>query len=423
MRKCVVLLASVSLILCAVAVVGGAGSASAGSTTPNQGVAATTIRVGIPYVDLATVRQFGITLNQGSFPDAYNALISNLNARGGINGRRLVPYLVAVNPVGTAPANTACTQLAENDNVFVALAPQQADCFLQQYHLPTIAGSFQNVVSSGAPNFTLEPPLAAYDPLQLSVFAHRGVFKGKQVGLFAGDEADGPELHVVESALKSLGVHVVKSAVDGAPSGDEAAIYQQADIITQIFQSAGVNEVVAVGTGATIWPESLQANQSTFSPPWIATSEPSLEGAVLGSSIPPKLLKNVLTSSPVPSNYQIWHTPAVQQCAQVVRKAYPSDQMTPPTNPLTGSNQSFYAVESACVNLALFETIAKAAGKNLTFSSFAHAGYELRDTAIAGAGAPVSFGPGRAYALGPVYLVTYDSADNELLFSDSPVAI
>jgi len=272
-------------------------------------VTATTIRVGIPYVDLAAVRQFGITLNQGSFPDAYSALISDLNAHGGINGRRLVPYLVAVNPVGTAPANTACTQLAENDSVFVAFAPQQPDCFLQQYHVPTIAGSFQNVVSSGAPNFTLEPPLAAYDPLQLSVFARRGVFKGKQVGLFAGDEADGPELRVVESALKSLGVHVVKSAVDGAPSGDEAAVYQQADIITQIFQSAGVNEVVAVGTGATIWPESLQANQSTFSSPWIATSEPSLEGAVLGSSIPPKFLKNVLTSSPVPSNYQIWHTP------------------------------------------------------------------------------------------------------------------
>ena len=141
----------------------------------------------------------------------------------------------------------------------------------------------------------------------------------------------------------------------------------------------------------------------------------------MGSSIPPKYLKNVLTTSPVPSNYQIWHTPAVQQCAQVVRKAYPSDQMTPPTNPLTGSDQSFYAVESACVNLALFETIAKAAGKNLTFSSFAHAGYELRGAAVAGAGGPVSFGPGRAYALGPVYVVTYDSADNELLFSDSPV--
>ena len=422
MRKSFVSLVVSALMLSAVAVVGSASSASAGSNAPSQGVTATTIRVGVPYVDLSSVRKFGITLDQGNFPDAYNALISNLNAHGGIDGRHLVPYLVAVNPVGTAPAITACTQLAQDDQVFVAIAPQQPDCFLQQYHVPTIAGSFQIVQSGGTPNFTLEPPLAAYDPPQLSAFARLGVLKGKRVGLFAGGQTDGRELQVVQTALKSLGIQVVRSAVDGAPSGDEAATYQQAAIITQIFQSAGINEVVAVGTGATIWPESLQANQSAYSPPWIATSEPGLESAVLGSSILPKYLKNVLTSSPVPSNYQIWHTPAVQQCNSVVRKAYPALKITPPTNPLTGSDQTFYAVESACINLALFATIAKAAGKNLTWSSFAHAGYGLRNAVIPGSGAPVSFGPGRAYAIGPVYLVTYDPAKHVLQFAASPAA-
>ena len=104
-------------------------------------------------------------------------------------------------------------------------------------------------------------------------------------------------------------------------------------------------------------------------------ASPASRAAVLGSSISPQYLQNVLTSSPVPSNYQIWHTPAVQQCDRVVRKAYPTLKITPPTNPLVGSDQSFYAVESACINLALFTTIAKAAGKNLTWSSFARAGY------------------------------------------------
>jgi hypothetical protein len=106
----------------------------------------------------------------------------------------------------------------------------------------------------------------------------------------------------------------------------------------------------------------------------------------------------------------------------VVRKAYPSLKITPPTNPLTGSDQSFYAVESACLNVALFATIATAAGKNLTSSTFAHAGYALRDAAIPGSGVPVSFGPGRAYEIGPVYLVTFDTAKNVLQFADSPAA-
>ena len=421
MRKSFALLVTSALILAAFAVVGGGGDASGAADAPTQGVTATSIRVGIPYVDLASVRKFGITLDQGSFPDAYNAIISNLNANGGIDGRHVVPYLVAVNPVGTGPAITACTQLSEDDSVFVAITPQQADCFLQQHHVPTISGAFQNVeTSGGAPNFTLTPPLAAYDPLQLSVLAHRGVFKGKKIGLFAGTETDGSELKVVQAALKTLGVRVLQSAVDGAPQGDEVATNQQAALIAQRFQLAGVNEVIAVGTGATIWPESLQANQSSYSPPWVATSEPSLETAVLGSSISPKYLKNVLTTSPVPSNYQIWHTPAVQKCDRVVHKAYPALKITPPTNPLTGSDQSFYAMESACLNVALFTTIAKAAGKNLTSNTFAHAGYGLRDAAIPGSGVPVSFGPGRAYALGPVYLVTFDTAKDVLQFAAAP---
>jgi hypothetical protein len=180
MRKSLVPLAVGALLLSAVTVVAGAGPASAATTAPAQAVTATTIRVGIPYVDLAAVRQFGITLYQGSFPDAYNAIIADLNAHGGVDGRRLVPYLVAVNPVGTGPAITACTQLSEDDEVFVAIAPQQSDCFLQQHSVPTISGMFQDAaVTNGTPNFTLQTPAAAYDPLQLAVLAHRGVFKGK----------------------------------------------------------------------------------------------------------------------------------------------------------------------------------------------------------------------------------------------------
>ena len=221
------------------------------------------------------------------------------------------------------------------------------------------------------------------------------------------------------ASLKSLGVHVVQSAVDGAPQDDEVATNQQAALIAQRFQQAGVNEVVAVGTGATIWPESLQANEGTYLPAWVATSESGLESAVLGSSIQPKYLENVLTTSPVPSNYTLWHTPAVQACDKVVRKAYPSLKITPPTNPLTGSDQTFYAVESACLNMDLFATIAKATGKNLTWAHFAQTGYSLRNAAIPGSGAPVSFGPDRPYALGPVYLVTFDRAKNVLQFADN----
>jgi len=417
-------LLAVSTILVSGAVIGTwAGPVAVAAGSPNQGVTATTIRVGIPYLDLSAVRKFGITLDQGNYPDAYNAIIDDLNAHGGVDGRKLVPYLLAVSPVGTAPAATACTQLDADEKVFVAIGPFEPSCFLQQ-GVPTISGSYQEGPASGiAPNFTLTPPQVAYDPVQLKLFTHQGVFKGKKVGIFAGQTTDASELHVVESALHALHVPVVATAVDSGASGDQAAINEQAAIIAQHFQASGVDEVVAVGEGSLVWPDALQANQSTYHPPFIATNEGTLETAVLAASISPTYLRGVLTSSPVPSNYQIWHTPFVQHCDQVVRKAYPSDKITPPTNPISGSDQTFYSVEAACINMALFTTIAKAAGKHLTVASFEKAGYGLRNATIPGSAAPVSFGPDRSYPLGPVIVVTYDPAKNVLNFANSSAAM
>lgn len=419
MRRFIRLLLTGTILVTGAVVGALAGPVAGAATVPSQGVTATTIRIGIPYIDFSAIRKFGITLNQGSFPDAYNAIIANINAHGGVDGRKLAPYLLAVSPVGTAPAATACTQLDRDDGIFVAIAPFEPSCFLQQ-GVPTIAGSYQEGPASGiAPNFTLTPPQAAFDPVQLKVFAHEGVFKKKKVGIFAGQTTDESELHVVASALHALHVPVVATAVDSGASGDQAAINQQADIITQRFQSAGVNEVVAVGEGSLIWPDALQANQSSYHPPFIATNEGTIETAVLAASISPTYLRGVLTSSPVPSNYQIWHTPFVQHCDKVVRHAYPSDKITPPSNPIRGSDQTFYSVESACINMALFTTIAKAAGKHLSVASFEKAGYGLRHATIPGAAAPVSFGPRRPYPLGPVIKVTYDPKKNVLNFANS----
>ena len=72
--------------------------------------------------------------------------------------------------------------------------------------------------------------------------------------------------------------------------------------------------------------------------------------------------------------------------------------------------------------MALFEDIAKAAGKNLTVSSFVRAGYGLRDVELPGRNVPVSFAPNRPFGLGPVYMVHYDRATKSVVYADSPTA-
>ena len=410
----------VSTILVSGAVIGAGASPVAGAAgAPGQGVTGTTIRIGIPYINLSAVRQFGITLDQGNYPDAYNAIIADLNAHGGVDGRKLVPYLLAVSPVGTAPGATACTQLDEDDQVFIAIAPFEPACFLQQ-GVPTIVGVIPG--RSGLRHraeLHADAAAGGLRPRAAQGVRSRGCVQGKEGRDIRGADHGRRRAPRRGNRLAFPSRLGVATAVDAGAPGDQTAINQQANIIAQHFKSSGVNEVVAVGEGSLVWPDALQANQSTYHPPFIATNEGTIETAVLAASISPTYLRGLLTSSPVPSNYQIWHTPFVQHCDQVVRKAYPSDKITPPTNPISGSDQTFYSVESACINMALFSTIAKAAGKDLTVARFEKAGYGLRNATIPGAASSVSFGPGRSYPLGSVIVVTYDPAKNVLVFANT----
>jgi hypothetical protein len=337
-----------------------------------------------------------------------------------------VAYLVAVNPLTPAPAATSCTQLTQDDKIFVAIAPLMPDCYLAA-NVPTINGSGleQKTSSPGwAPNFTLTPPFSAYDPLQLSVFAREGAFKGKKVGVFGGDSTDKSEVTTVEAALAKLHVSVVSTAIDSAPEGDDPAAYAQVAIIAQRFQSSGVNEVVAVGDGSATWPDGMAANQSSYNPSWVATNAEDLNGYLEGTNNP-TYVKNMLTSLPIPASAQVWTEPSIQTCVNIIKKAYPSDVIGAPPKVVTSKSLAvtpYVAPITACQNLAMFAAIAKRAGRNLSEATFARAGQQLHNIVFPGVPSPVSFGAGHDYALGSVYLGRYDVATKTVEYSATSAA-
>jgi hypothetical protein len=415
-RSGVAIAAVIVAMLCGLLGVGAA-SASSGA----QGVTATTIRVGIPYVDVAAVKAVGVNLNWGNVTDAYKAVIADVNAHGGINGRKIVPFIIAVDPTGAAPAATTCTTLTQDDKVFAVIAPLSPTCYLQA-GVPVINGILQSASGTGlAQNFALAPPASTYDPLELSIFSKQGLFKNKKVGVFAGVTTDDAELKIVQASLSKLHVNVVSSAIDSAPQGDLSAENEQLAVIAQRFQATGVSEVVAVGYGGAVWPEGLSAIQSSYNPPWVATSESDFTGDVGGSN-DPKYLANVVTSSPIASGATIWADPGIQRCVKLARKAYPSDHINTYSATAPGSEQTWTGIEQACTDVALFSAIAKAAGKHLTVASFVHAAYGLRNVVIPGSTAPISFGPNRPYALGPVYMVHYDPNTKAIVVASKSVA-
>jgi Periplasmic binding protein len=404
------------------------GVAPAGASSPaDQGVTASTINVGFPYVDFAALRSVGITLQESSYTDAYGAMVDYVNAHGGVDGRKIVPYFVEMDPVVASSEDASCAQLTSDDKVFIVLSPVYPECYQVDHDTPTIAGSLPGVLpATAAPDFSLSPPASAYDPLQLAAFAKRGVFKGKKVGIFYGSTADRPEVGIVQAALKKLHVNVAVTAEDSVPESDEVASDQQIQTIAQRFESSGVNLVIGVsGAGSTGWLGGLLANQSTYDPPFIATSESTLASYVESIKGSDKYLDNILTSTPVPSPYQQWQDPAMHTCATIIHKAYPTDTVMPPVNPTSpqasasSTNATYVAVEYACQDLAMLTKLADAAGKHLTVASLTKASYGLKNVTFPGSGGPVSFGPNQPYALGSVNVVTYDPQTASLVPASS----
>ncbi len=397
-----------------------AGTATTAAASPNQGVTSTTIKVGVPYIDLSSLASEGVKLTQGNWPDAYGALIANLNAHGGIDGRKVVAYYSPVNLAnGTVGVDSVCTSLTEDDSIFVALSPYEPNCYLVNHDTPTINATIEgSITGPSAANFTLTAPATAYDPLQLAVFNKMGDFKGKKVGVVGGVTADQSQVTADIATLKKLHVNVVQSAVNSAPAGDQSAIIAQDQVIINRFQSSGVNEVVAVASASSGWPAGLAETQATFNPPWIALDSSALSGTLSGGPAgQTPFLKTLTTSSPTLTSLQVFSDPGIQKCIGIIKKAYPTDEIATPSATSNSQDHSWVAPESACENLALFSTIAKAAGKDLTVANFTKAGYGLRNVSIPGSGGPVSFGPGQAYAIGPVFVGKFDGTTNQLVFS------
>jgi hypothetical protein len=398
--------------------------ANASATSPaDQGVTSKTIRVGFPVINFAALAVVGVHLNDGNFQHAISALIANTNAHGGVAGRKIVPYIALDDPAVTSSSLSVCTQLTEDDHVFVVILPVYPDCYQITHDTPVIDGTLPGTLpASAAPDFTLTPPDEAYDPIQFAALKKAGVFKGKKVGIYYGSGVDAAEANKVRSDLKKLDVNVVQFAGDDAPATDTAAVDQVTGTIALRFRNDGVNEVIAVGgSGATDWPRALDGLQSTYKPPWIATNLTSLASDIAAAKGANPYFDNVTTTDPNSSTYLAWRDPAIQKCYKIVHKAYPSDAISPPPDPKSpaaasdSSNATYAAVESVCQNLAIFATIADRAGKDLTVASFSKAGYGLRNVTLPGAGAPVSFGPDQPYALGHPNILVYSTKSGSLV--------
>ena len=392
---------------------------SADAAQSGQGVTPTTITVGITYPDIAALKGI-INVDPGNYQVAYTTLINRLNATGGINGRKIVPVFAAVNPVGTAGAATACTQLTEDDKVFAVMGFfQQVDtaCYVQTHGVPLIGASLTAAQSAAAkaPWFNFQISSNDLIPKEMAIFKQEGAFAGKKVGVVS-TSADSVESSLVLPALRQLHVDVVQNAVNSVPDTDTAAQVAEYGTIAQKFQSSGVNLVVAVGNAGNGWPSSLQQNQSSYTPRFIATDYNDLDAYTSNKAGHSNaILKDVLTAGPQPPAKVWWNDPAMKSCVAAIKKAEPSAVINNPVTATSSTPVTWTAPQTACQQLALFTDIVKAAGKTLNNETFKKGGESLTHVTIPGGGGTFDFAGGHNDGNGPVFVYTWSPSANNFV--------
>ncbi len=410
MRRLIGICVALAMLTASVGVAGA--SMRSGGSAP--GVTDDELKIGISYIDFSELRDI-VDIDHGDYEAAYNAVIDDINKKGGINGRKIVPVFAPVNPVGTVPSQEACVKLTEDEQVFAAVGFFNNDaplCYLEGRDTPVVGGNMTSeyLARAEAPWFTAENGEAVVDRL-IDAFTEDGLFKGKKLGIVTAVQEQGLLDDAVLPALKRNKVKGTSAIIDVA-ADDVPAAEAQAGVIAQRFQEDGVDTVLVVGNAIQVFATAL--GKTDYRPQLLATNLNTYLGYLGNPGHDPDVLRDSVTGG-VSVDFD---EPGYVKCRKIVEKAI--GQKIKEEVP-DGELDANVSASNACYNIGLFAAIAEAAGKNLTVESFGKAGDALKSVDIPGFGT-VTYDPETRSYSQDIYLQRYDATEDDVVADDQPLA-
>ena len=379
----------------------------------SPGVTDREIKLGIVYPDLESVRQF-VNIDQGDYEGAYNALIKDINSKGGINGRMIVPVYGKINLLSPGAAQETCVKLTRDEKVFAVLGSFNADepmCYVQANKTAVIGGQLtaRRYALAKAPWFSY---LRGGDELAdgMALFNSKNELTGKKVAVIS-NVAERPVMNeTVIPALQKIGITPVQTGVLDAPASDAAAVNQQIGVFVEKFQAAGASTVVVVGSMGAGFPPILEHTQ--YRPRLLFTDLGQVNGYLADKA---KHDFSTLTNAEALGLNGPWTASGTRECIASAEAANPSLKgklVDPSTLPANAPTPGF-AVGVACQNLKLFTAIAKKAGKDLNYQTFENAGFSLGSMEIPTFGDAATYTRDTPHGNIPSRVFKYNPATNK----------
>jgi hypothetical protein len=387
----------------------------AGTSAP--GVTAHAINVVFPVVAInSEAGQLGFAEDKeyNEQKTAIHLYVNQINAAGGIHGRKINPIVVSFNPSNETEMRSLCKQWTQGSPpvfaVIDGIGTWTGDnelCITQEGHTPMIAAwtTTTNYTVSGSPYLwwtgaDQAPVLKA--TVQWGVSSGR-LGRGKKVGVVVSDQAgDQTALHsYLLPDLKKVGitpqVYTVSAGLNETASTDS-----DAQLAVERLKAAGVQSVIPMLPENAFFPYIGAENQQKFFPQLLLSDYQSSIEVALG--LIPQPYEQALNGQEGVTTETLGgfddarpeskggYDPGVRSCYATWHKFHPK--------PIKGTT-SFYIEEQGpiqawCTAIRLFAKAADDAGSHLDRRTFVTAMSNIKD--FPGGLSPVwSFGPDKKY--------------------------
>src|SRR4051812_41819375 len=183
-------------------------------TASFRGVTPTSIKVGIVMIDYDSIKQF-IDFTRSDQQKIAQTFVDDINANGGILGRKIEPVYKSYSPIGNAKALEVCTGYTEDDKVFAVLGVFIDDsgdaqlCLTRDHETIHIGHELRRQwIDEAPPGLLVTPDISAERRVEvlLNLMKQEGTLKGKTVAILADQETKKAADEVIKPGLEDQGV-------------------------------------------------------------------------------------------------------------------------------------------------------------------------------------------------------------------------
>lgn len=395
------------------------------SGVPTQGVTEDSVRLGVANVDAAVLEEIGIEGIELAPTEAlFAAWIDELNADGGVNGRRVELAYRPFIPYVDAEAEAACVELAEDQEVFLAIGILLDDgplCLTETQQVPYL-GLFglspEREERSIAPFFALEMSDDRQKLGGVDQMIADGAFTDRTVGL-VWDTGDTPVVEeFIQPALEEAGVDVVVEATREIVSGtDQAAADQEMDVMVERLRAADPDVILNVSDFGAL-PVALQRNDYLPDAIYSTSAQGLSADVVTGLGLDETTLEAIsITTIANDDRDTLLADEGFQACLESYAASDPAEPIAD-----DASYEVLSSVAQSCSAFQIFVQAAEAAGDDLTPASWAAGAESLGELDLPGLPfaslSPIQHSAGDAIAT-----YAWDAAEGRYLATGDPIDI